>query len=65
MASGTCDTRERFTHTNHTFITKVAVFLGKVVINLLLMIAWFNSVEIVHQTINLTGEASRNNSQNQ
>ena len=63
MASGTCDTRERFTHTNHTFINKVAVFL--VVINLLLMIAWFNSVEIVHQTINLTGEASRNNSQNQ
>ena len=41
------------------------ILMGTVVINLLLMIAWFNSVEIVHQTINLTGEASRNNSQNQ
>ena len=33
------------------------ILMGTVVINLLLMIAWFNSVEIVHQTINLTGEA--------
>ena len=39
--------------------------MGTVVINLLLMIAWFNSVEIANQTMKLTGEASRNNSQNQ